>query len=125
MFDATKEAAQNNFCVVSKYGKEVGRATKAQKLFPSGYGSEFRSTKTLKQVFGLHPNWSRMKRILEVGSDWLMADLDFESKTLDVKEALEFGNHKGATEKPELLKQLFFKDTTHGFALTIPLSKVH
>ena len=124
MFDATEEAAQNNFCVLSKYAKDLGRALEAQKLSPLWYRSKFRPDDSLKQVFGLHPNWSGMKRILEVGSDWSMADLDCESSSSDVKEALEFGNHKGVTEKLELLKQLVFKDITHGYALIAPLPKV-
>ena len=72
----TGEAAQHNFCVLSKYGKDLGRALEAQKLSPLGYGSEFRATSSLKLVFGSHPNWNRMKTILENGSDWPMEELD-------------------------------------------------
>ena len=54
-----------------------------------------------------------------------MADLDLENKLSDVKEAFEFGNHKGATEKPELLKQIVCNDITHGYGLVLHLSKVH
>ena len=66
-----------------------------------------------------------MKTVLEVGSDWPMDDLDSDGKSADVMEALEFGNHKGAIENPELLKKLVSKDITHGYGLVLPLSKVH
>ena len=104
MFDATEEETQNNFCVSSKHGKDLGRTLKAKKSPPLGYGYKFRPTENLEQVFGLHPNWSRMKRILELGSNWYMDDPDLESRSSDVKEALGFGNHNGATKKSELLK---------------------
>ena len=90
----TEEAAQHNFCVLSKYGKDLGRALEAQKLSPLGYGSEFRPSSTLQKLFGSHPNWFRMKKILEEGSEWPMEVLNTESKLADVKEALALGNHK-------------------------------
>ena len=124
-FSMTEEAAQHNFCVLSKYEKNLGRALEAQKQSPLGYGSEFRATSSLQLVFGCHPNWQRMKTVLEVGSDWPMDDLDSDGKSADVMEALEFGNHKGAIENPELLKKLVSKDITHGYGLVLPLSKVH
>ena len=66
-----------------------------------------------------------MKTILEMGSDWPMDDFDSNGKSANVMEALEFRNHKGAIENPELLKKLVSKDITHGYALVLPLSKVH
>ena len=40
-----------------------------------------------------------------------------------MQEALEFGNHKGAKQNPELLLELVSKDVKHGYAVTFPLSK--
>ena len=124
-FSMSKEAAQHNFCVLSKYNKDLGRALDAQNLSPLGYGSEFRATTSLKIVFGLHPNWKRTESILLNGSDWPMEDLDSKSRSEDMKEALEFGNYKGATEKPELLRKLIEKDISHGYGLVLPLAKIH
>ena len=45
-------------------------------------------------------------------------------RQLDLEEALTFGNHKGASSQPELLRRLIEKDVTHGFGLVIPLSTV-
>ena len=123
-FEMTMEAAEKNFCVLSKYKKDLGKAIKAQQKSPLGYGSEFRPTEVIKKVFHSHPNWDRMEKILLYGSSWTLEDLDEEEKLSDLKEALEFGNHKGATEKPELLRELVEKDITHGYALVLPLSKI-
>jgi len=123
-FAMTEEAAEKNFCVLKKYGLDLSRAIDAQKSSPLGYGSEFRPIETLEKVFGLHPNWKRMKDILAHGSKWPLEDLDFEARALDLQEALEFGNHKGATEKPQLLEELVTKDVIHGYGLVLPLSKI-
>ena len=60
-FTMTEEAAHHNFCVLSKYGKDLGKALEAQKMSPLGYGSKFRATSSLKLVFGLHPNGNEWK----------------------------------------------------------------
>jgi hypothetical protein len=39
-------------------------------------------------------------------------------------EALEFGNHKGATTQPKLLLKLVSGDVKYGYALPLPLGKI-
>ncbi len=39
-------------------------------------------------------------------------------------EALSFGNHKGASSKPELLKELVTSNVIHRYALPLPLDKI-
>jgi hypothetical protein len=41
-----------------------------------------------------------------------------------VEEALTFGNHKGATKQPDLLKLLVNSNVIHGFALPLPLNEI-
>ena len=41
-----------------------------------------------------------------------------------MKEALVFGNHKGALSKPDILKKLISKDVKYGYSLPIPLKSV-
>jgi hypothetical protein len=48
-----------------------------------------------------------------------------EERLLDLKAVLAFGNHKGAKEKPDLLRKLCTADVNHGFALALPLNKIH
>jgi len=123
-FEMSEESAAKNFLVLAKYGMDLGKALDAQKNSPLGYGSEFRPPELLEHVFGYHPVWQRMRSLLTRGSDWPMEDLDDVLRKKDVEEALEFGNHKGATENPELLKKLVNKDVTHGYGLVLPLKKV-
>ena len=64
-------------------------------------GSEFRQTSVLEPLLVLHPNWTHLKSILENGSDWHLEELEEEKRMSDLLEALEFRNHKGASEQPE------------------------
>eukprot|EP00957_Ditylum_brightwellii_P046745 3547939-Ditylum_brightwellii.AAC.1 len=62
--------------------------------------------------------------MLEKGSDWPLAELNFEVRKTDLEEALEFRNHKGAIKNLELSKKLVEKDIRHGYGLVIPLNKL-
>ncbi len=88
-----------------------------------GYGSEFREVATLSSIFQRHPNWKRMSRILTHGSEWPLEPINDECRLADVREALIFGNHKGASVKPDLLLQLMSKDVHFGYCLPLPLAK--
>eukprot|EP00984_Skeletonema_dohrnii_P011474 scaffold4586_cov70-Skeletonema_dohrnii-CCMP3373.AAC.2 len=63
---------------------------------PLRYGSEFRGVPELETIFGHHPNWERMKRIILQGSNPILDGLDFDARANDLNEALEYGNHKSA-----------------------------
>jgi hypothetical protein len=105
-------------------GFDLGRAIEAQKLSPLGYGSEFKKPEVLKKIFGNHPLWARMERLLIKGSRWPLKEISKEDRVADLQEALQFGNHKGATSKPELLRELITANVTHGNGLFIPLNKI-
>jgi hypothetical protein len=64
-----------------------------------------------------------MASLLEDGSTWPLDPIDKELRQSDLREALEFGNHKGAKQNPNLLLELVSKDVKHGYAVTFPLSK--
>ncbi len=65
-----------------------------------------------------------MKRILTIGSKWPLEEIDEQLRKSDLNEALCFGNHKGTSKNPELLKQLVTKDVILGYCLPIPLDQV-
>ena len=53
-----------------------------------------------------------------------MEEPDLKSRKEDWQETFEFRNHKGATQKPELLKELVGKDSTHGYGSVLHLKKL-
>mmetsp|Transcript_13224 Transcript_13224/g.28024 ORF Transcript_13224/g.28024 Transcript_13224/m.28024 type:complete len:842 (+) Transcript_13224:3970-6495(+) len=123
-FELSQEAAQKNYLILSKHNFNLDEALKSQKGTPLEYGSEFRRVEVLENLFGRHPNWGRMERLLRKGSDWPMDELDTKSRHRDLHDAITFGNHKGATKKQDLLRKLCEKDVVHGYALPLPLAKM-
>jgi hypothetical protein len=65
-----------------------------------------------------------MEDILKNGSKWPLEEISKEYRASDLKEALVFGNHKGALSKPDILKKLISKDVKYGYSLPIPLKSV-
>ena len=65
-----------------------------------------------------------MNKILENGLSWPISELADDTRASDLEEALTFGNHKRAEEKPDLLREFAEKDITHGYGLVLPLEKV-
>ena len=68
-FSLDQESTQKNLRVLRKYDFNLTAALKAKKDSLLIHGSEFKTTKVLDPIFSLHPNWSRIKSILEIGSN--------------------------------------------------------
>ena len=81
------------------------------------YGSEFKHHKILETIFLNHPLWSRLESQLKYGVDFPAEPQDFQSRRQDTIEALDFGNHKGASNHPALLETMMTKDVTAGYSL--------
>lgn len=122
-FEMTQEAALRNFCIIQKYG-DIEKAIEGQRHSHVGYGSEFREIDILTPLLKHHPYWEKFKSLLSRGSDWPLMDIDDDERQADVQEALQFGNHKRATEDTTLLISLIVDDVTHGFTLPLPLEKI-
>ncbi len=121
-FELSTEAASHNASILIKHNFDLGAAIDNNSSSPLGYGSEFRPVHVIRQLYKHHPNWIRLQSILTNGSEWKLDELDNDTRRNDLIDALTFGNHKGASQHPELLRQLVEKDVTQGFGLVIPLS---
>ena len=124
-FELTQEAALRNFCVLQKYNGDIGKAIANQPNSPLSYGSEFRPTHSLKALLQHHPHWHKFAQLLTTGSEWPLNTITDVDRVADLDEALQFGNHKEATNNPSLLKSLVLDDVIQGFALPLPLNKAH
>ena len=65
-----------------------------------------------------------MKSILLEGSIWPLSPLDESDWLLEIDNALDFGNHKGAEGQQELLLKLVKEDVDRGFAFPLPPDKI-
>jgi hypothetical protein len=122
IFELSDDAAAHNLDVLLKHKLSLGKALNANKGSPLGYGSKFRHPDELQKFFGLHPLWPRMEAILTRGSRWPLEELCKKDHQKDLEDALTFGNHKGASAKPDFLWNLIGKDVKYGYSFPIPLS---
>jgi hypothetical protein len=65
-----------------------------------------------------------MERLLIEGSKWPLMELSKRDRIEDLNKALQFGNHKGASQKPELPKKPISDDIKFGYGLVIPRGKI-
>ena len=123
-FEFTSDAAIENWKLLSeKYGKNLGKALDSNPDTQLSYGSEFRETKLLELIFSRHPLWKRMKQLLEKGACYPLEDLENENRKKDLQDALEFGNHKGVSNNPELFEETMKEEVENGWSLIIPRKK--
>ena len=87
-------------------------------------GKEFKPPDVLESVFGHHPLWQHTKDFLNDGSKWPLDKISKEERVKHLHEALTFGNHKGASAKPELLLKLIGQDVKYRYSAPIPLKSV-
>jgi hypothetical protein len=105
-FAMTSEAAEKNFLILKSFDFDMKRALEAQVNSPMGYGSEFQKVNILQPLLQNHPLWPRLTKLLKFGSQWPTSPSSEEDRMANLLEALSFGNHKGASSQPELLKSL-------------------
>ena len=123
-FDLTPKATAKNYLVLmKKYKGNLGASLKGQHDSTVGYGSESRDINTLQNIFGQHPHWTRMYKILRNGTEWPLKPSDEELRRNGVDVALAFRNHKGASLQPKLFQQPVSKDVQFGYCLPLPLDK--
>jgi hypothetical protein len=105
----------------------IDKALGAQSDSLLGYGSEFKKTATLQPLLHLHLNRPCFKKLLNEGSDWPLEESPESSQQAkkDIKEALRFENHKGASLTPELLTSCVNNNVVHGFAIPFLLKKMY
>jgi hypothetical protein len=106
-----------------KYKGSLAASLEAQQDSTVGYGLKFWDVDILTKIFGRHPYWLRMSQILTNGSEWPIEPLGKERRLKDVDKALTFGNHKGASLQPDLLRKLVTKDVQFGYCPTLPVGK--
>jgi hypothetical protein len=65
-----------------------------------------------------------MEHLLIEGSKWPLTEISESNRIVDLSDALQFGNHKGASQKPDLLNKLISDDIRYGYGHVIPRGKI-
>jgi hypothetical protein len=119
------KSATHNTNILAKCGYNLEAAIQDDTDSPLQYGSEFRPVSVLAPLLAHHPNWHKILSILVKGSVFHAAALSESERFSALEQALDFGNHKGATKDPKQLRALLVEDVIHGFNLPLNLSAVH
>ena len=84
MFSLDQELAQK-IMFAEEIQLQLTDSLGSRKDSPLSYGSEFKPSEVLDPIFALHPNWNRMRYILENGSCWSMEDLPLPARLKDLE----------------------------------------
>lgn len=122
VFEFSRSAAEKNGRILQEFDWSLERALASQALSPLGPGSEFRRPEVISRILGRHPLWPRIESLLVDGSDWALEGISESDRAESVKSNIERGNHKSASDRPEILRELMLDDVAHGFTLPVPLS---
>ncbi len=65
-----------------------------------------------------------MEQLLTNWSKWPLREIMENDRVADLKEALQFGNHKQASQKSDLLVKLVSDNIHYSYGLVIPRNKI-
>ena len=123
-FNLTEAAAKENFKVLSDNDMDLDKIIRSSAFSPISYGSEFKDSSLLEPIFANHPNWLKMKDILDNGSSFPLEDISEQDRLGDIKGAILKGNHKSASDDREpILTRKMEAEVKRGW--TIPLMRSH
>jgi hypothetical protein len=88
------------------------------------FGSEFRPTWVLKPLLCHHPNWPKLKKILEEGSNWPLSPITKEDRLAKNKELVSRGNHRSAVKYTEELRKTLENEVAQGWMMPLPLDYI-
>ena len=125
-FDINMEAATYNFNLLKQANFNLESILNIPG-HPSvtSYGSEFKPTSELQQLFQHHPRWHILRTILDKGSTWKLNDVGNETRLKDLEGSIERGNHKSAITYKIFISEALSKEIKKGWELIIPLSDAH
>ena len=94
-FERKTKVANRNWQILRNY-ENLGDAISAQSTSILQYGLEFRPVKSLEPLLKSHPFWPWLEQELLTGVHFPLTPTSTKEKLGDVRESLEFGNHKGS-----------------------------
>ena len=103
---------------------DLDKIIRSSAFSPISYGSEFKDSSLLEPIFIKHPNWPKMKNILDNGSSFPLEEISEQDRLGDLQGAIAKGNHKSASDDREpILTRKMEAEVKRGW--TIPLMRSH
>ena len=124
-FCLSKDAARFNHELLKSHNGDIDSIIRSSPFSPMSYGSEFKDTSVLQNLFQFHPDWMKMKSILMNGTSYpLEPPLPKHIQLGDLQEMIAEGNHKSASgDRAKLLGDKMSKEVDRGW--NIPLLPSH
>jgi hypothetical protein len=116
--------AEHNKSILQAHGNNLQNYLLTQKGTHIYFGSEFRDPDVLHSLFCHHPNWPKLKKILEEGSNWPLRPISQHDRLCKYKELVERGNHKSALKYSSELSITLEKEIQQGWMFPLPLNYV-
>jgi len=123
-FELNQEAAFHNMKEIQKCNNSIHEYIVTQKGTFLYFGSEFRHPDVLHPLCCHHPNWSKLKKILEEGSNWPLDQITTSDRLAKNEELIARGNHKSAKKYVSDLASTLEKEVQQGWMIPLPLDYV-
>ena len=123
-FNLSQEAAIHNKEILQKHGNSINIYLQSQQGTFIAFGSEFRPTWVLEPLLCHHPNWPKLKKILEKGSNWPLSPITKEDRLAKNKELVSRGNHRSAVKYTEELQKTLENEVAQGWMMPLPLDYI-
>jgi len=125
IFNLSKEAAEYNAAILTACNFDLNRIIKRQHPSQISYGSEFRPSHQLQELFVFHPLWPNLKETLENGATFPLKEIAEADRVIHLNFHSRRGNHKSAMDYHQILLEIIKEDVERGFALPLPTSILH
>jgi hypothetical protein len=96
IFKLSQEAANHNKTILQAHGNSLQEYIRSHKDTYISFSSEFWSPTVLQKLLRHHPNWPKLNKILEDGSNWPVSPISNRERLAKNRELIERGNHKSA-----------------------------
>jgi hypothetical protein len=123
-FNLSYDAAVHNMRLLQSHNNDLQQYLKRNKDTFIGFGFEFRQTHILEPLLIHHPNWLKLKNLLEEGSNWKLDKMSEKDSIAKNSEFITRENHKSAKKyDPELCKTIE-KELQQGWMFPLPLKYI-
>ena len=119
-FEPTLAAAVHNQSVLSSFNDDIENFIAHHPNSVMSYGSEFRKTNVLAPLLHLHPNWPKLRQLLELGSCWPVSRISNHDRIAKNNELAKRGNHKSAATYSDFLTSSLAKEIKQGWMIPLP-----